>query len=148
MSIEKFEPPKNVACRSTDPDNLLKYLVDKKEQPVYRPYIPDVKMDWSVDWPEYEPIEYTHPTVRCKPAWADPPKTTYSLYLDRTVKIKLLNCKFFSFFAIRVIMNWNELNYTINRQSHIGKYEVIDGLPRNIVGRTGICGRGLLGMLR
>lgn len=37
------------------------------------------------------------------------------------------------------------MNYAINRKSFFGEYEVIDGRPRNIVGRTGICNRGLLG---
>lgn len=28
----------------------------------------------------------------------------------------------------------------------MGNYPIVDGLPRNPVGRTGICGRGLLGL--
>lgn len=27
----------------------------------------------------------------------------------------------------------------------MGVYEVIDGIPRNPIGRTGVCGRGQLG---
>ena len=42
-------------------------------------------------------------------------------------------------------MNWNSMNLAINRKSHLGEYSIIDGWPQNIVGRTGICGRGLLG---
>ncbi len=37
------------------------------------------------------------------------------------------------------------MNLSINRKSHLGEYKIIDGRPLNIVGRTGICGRGLLG---
>ncbi len=67
--------PSNQACRSCDPDNLVKYLTDPDEEPVFRPYVPDNKMDWSYDWPEYEPVYYTHPTVKCRPFWADPENT-------------------------------------------------------------------------
>lgn len=33
----------------------------------------------------------------------------------------------------------------VSRVSYMGKYKVIDGLPLNPMGRTGIEGRGLLG---
>lgn len=33
----------------------------------------------------------------------------------------------------------------VNRSSHIGKYEIINGHPINPFGRTGLRGRGLLG---
>ena len=42
-------------------------------------------------------------------------------------------------------MNWNQMNLVINRKSHVGVYELVDNKPRNIIGRTGIIGRGLLG---
>ncbi len=42
-------------------------------------------------------------------------------------------------------MNWNEINYAINRTSHLGKFIVSENRPLNIIGRTGISGRGLLG---
>ena len=33
----------------------------------------------------------------------------------------------------------------VNRTSYLGEYEVHDGIPRNPQGRTGLCGRGVLG---
>ena len=43
------------------------------------------------------------------------------------------------------IKNWNALDGNIDRRSHMGEYEIIEGVPRNPVGRTGISGRGQLG---
>lgn len=40
---------------------------------------------------------------------------------------------------------WNKVDGPINRASFSGTYDVVDGLPRNPFGRTGIIGRGLLG---
>lgn len=34
--------------------------------------VPDDKVDWSQDWPQYNPVSYTDPSVVKKPAWADP----------------------------------------------------------------------------
>ncbi len=34
--------------------------------------VPDDKLDWSVEWPEYAPVDYTAPSVAKGPVWADP----------------------------------------------------------------------------
>ena len=34
--------------------------------------VPDDKVQWSVDWPEYHPVDYTAPSVLKGPVWADP----------------------------------------------------------------------------
>lgn len=34
--------------------------------------VPDDKVQWSVDWPEYQPVDYTAPVVLKGPVWADP----------------------------------------------------------------------------
>ena len=34
--------------------------------------VPDDKVSWSVDWPEYSPVDYTNPHVLAGPVWADP----------------------------------------------------------------------------
>ena len=43
-------------------------------------------------------------------------------------------------------MNFNTVDekYKVDRRSCLGKYNVIDGIPANPNGRTGITGRGLL----
>jgi ADP-ribose pyrophosphatase len=85
-----------------------------------RTFVPDNKVEWSVDWSEYKPIEYTLDKIlKDKPVWAD--SQDYS------------NIK------------WNQIDLTIDRRSHLGVYKIIDGRPRNPVGRTGITGRGQLG---
>lgn len=40
---------------------------------------------------------------------------------------------------------WNDLDGKIDRRSHTGRYDVVDGRPLNPEGRTGLCGRGVLG---
>ena len=34
--------------------------------------VPDDKVSWSVDWPSYAPVDFTHPNVAAGPVWADP----------------------------------------------------------------------------
>jgi len=34
--------------------------------------VPDDKVDWEIDWPQYNPVNYTAPAVLKKPVWADP----------------------------------------------------------------------------
>jgi len=33
--------------------------------------VPDDKVNWSVEWPEYKPVDYTAPVVEKGPIWAD-----------------------------------------------------------------------------
>ncbi len=33
--------------------------------------VPDDKLDWDTDWPQYRPVNYTAPSVLKKPVWAD-----------------------------------------------------------------------------
>ena len=42
-------------------------------------------------------------------------------------------------------IKWNEFDGSVDRRSHLGKYSIVNGLPRNPIGRTGLTGRGLLG---
>ena len=44
------------------------YPADKME----RSAVPDEKVPWKVDFPEYKPVEYTAKKVLDKPVWADP----------------------------------------------------------------------------
>lgn len=34
--------------------------------------VPDDKVDWEKDWPQYSPVYYTAPSVLKNPVWADP----------------------------------------------------------------------------
>ncbi|KAI6184321.1 Nudix hydrolase domain-containing protein [Aphelenchoides bicaudatus] len=87
---------------------------------VYRFKVPDDKVLWNVAFDEYNPIEYTDESTKGKP-WADPDITSDSKF------------------------KWNSIDGDIDRTSHVGKYEIVDGRPRNVCGRTGLKGRGILG---
>ncbi|XP_043942210.1 ADP-ribose pyrophosphatase, mitochondrial isoform X2 [Protopterus annectens] len=89
---------------------------------IKRTSVPEDKISWSVPWPDYSPVEYTAPSVLKGPVWADPPIGS-------------------SDFTPR----YNERDGKVERRSHNGKYDVVDGYPRNPIGRTGLKGRGLLG---
>ncbi|CAH2308050.1 ADP-ribose pyrophosphatase, mitochondrial isoform X1 [Pelobates cultripes] len=84
--------------------------------------VPSEKVSWSIEWPEYKPVEYTAPSVLAQPPWADPP---------------LSDGKFSPQF--------NTLDGKVQRESLEGTYHTENGTPRNPAGRTGIIGRGLLG---
>lgn len=96
---------------------------------VARSIVPDDKVQWSVDFPDYKPVEYTTQKIKDdKPVWADPPheEPAYD-------QIKF-NC----------------VDVVIDRTSFMGNYEFLPAengksRPRNPIGRTGISGRGLLG---
>ncbi|XP_035691921.1 ADP-ribose pyrophosphatase, mitochondrial-like [Branchiostoma floridae] len=81
----------------------------------------DDLVKWDVDFPEYTPEEYTAPSVAKGPVWADPPAGN----LDS--------------------VKWNQMDGKVNRESFTDQYKIINGLPRNPMGRTGLKGRGLLG---
>lgn len=75
-------------------------LARSEANPAYkgkRFHVPDSLVSWYIEWPDYSPIDFTHPIVSAGPVWADPPK------YDK------------------------------------------DDYPKNPIGRTGTCGRGLLG---
>ncbi|CAK1580336.1 unnamed protein product [Parnassius mnemosyne] len=83
--------------------------------------VPDDKVSWNVEYKEYNPPNYTSASIYGKP-WADPD------IADSNFK-----------------PNWNSLDGNVNRKSHMGLYQITNGYPINPVGRTGICGRGVLG---
>jgi len=84
--------------------------------------VPDDKVSWSVVFPEYKPVQFTLPLIlKDKPVWAD---------LEDTKDIKF---------------NEVETKLKLNRVSFMGPYKIVDGVPQNPVGRTGIAGRGHLG---
>lgn len=107
-------PASHKVCRSSNEETSVPY--DTK---VSRVFVPDDKVAWSVDYPEYAPVEYTSEKVLSNPSWADPVNPWQ-------------------------IFNWNKLTQ-VDRRSYMGIYDVQHGHPINPVGRTGIKGRGRLG---
>ncbi|XP_071530892.1 ADP-ribose pyrophosphatase, mitochondrial-like isoform X2 [Panulirus ornatus] len=89
---------------------------------VPRGEVPDDKIEWSIAFPEYKPRQYTAAHILSGPSYADP-------------DISKPDFK----------PRWNAKDGNVNRCSHEGPYTIVDGFPRNIHGRTGITGRGLLG---
>ncbi|XP_068226980.1 ADP-ribose pyrophosphatase, mitochondrial isoform X2 [Palaemon carinicauda] len=84
--------------------------------------VPDNKVEWTDTYPDYSPTQYTAQHILAGPVYADP--------LIGAPGFKPL---------------WNEVDGKVNRCSHEGEYSVINGIPRNMHGRTGVCGRGALG---
>lgn len=82
--------------------------------------VPNDKVEWSKNWLEYSPVNYTDPAVAKKPKWADPEVGTFS-------------------------PKFNVLDGDVDRRSFGGTYRVEKGKPINPQGRTGVTGRGLLG---
>uniref|UniRef100_A0A672KSG6 ADP-ribose pyrophosphatase, mitochondrial-like n=1 Tax=Sinocyclocheilus grahami TaxID=75366 RepID=A0A672KSG6_SINGR len=82
--------------------------------------VPDDKVDWDTDWPQYSPVNYAAPTALKKPVWADPEIGAFS-------------------------PQFNSLDGSVDRGSHEGSYRIQNGKPLNPHGRTGLEGRGLLG---
>lgn len=83
--------------------------------------VPDEKVSWSVEFPEYKPLQYTAASINGKP-WADPDITHPGFK-----------------------PNWNNLDGNVSRISYTGIYKIENEYPLNPIGRTGISGRGILG---
>lgn len=89
---------------------------------IYRFNVPSEMVPWEKEFKEYKPVDYTAPVVLTMPEWAD---------------VEVRNT------SIR--LNFNTIDGNVDRTSFVKKYTVIDGVPRNPIGRTGVVGRGLLG---
>ncbi|XP_038138255.1 ADP-ribose pyrophosphatase, mitochondrial [Cyprinodon tularosa] len=83
--------------------------------------VPDDKVEWSQSWPQYQPVCYTAPAVLKAPSWADPEIGSFS-------------------------PKFNAVDGAVDRTSFEGSYKVENGKPLNPCGRTGLTGRGLLGL--
>eukprot|EP00111_Clytia_hemisphaerica_P020922 TCONS_00061696-protein len=90
--------------------------------------VPDDKVLWQESFVEYDPTLYTASFVLDGPYWAD--EDLMNLTPDR-----------------RPLLAFNKYDTEckVNRKSHMGQYEVVNKLPRNPYGRTGVIGRGNLG---
>lgn len=83
--------------------------------------VPDDKVPWTTQWTGYNPPSFSIEGLDAKP-WADPE--------IGSSKFKPL---------------WNKLDGKVDRRSHEGEYQLLDGWPLNPHGRTGLSGRGRLG---
>ncbi|XP_055608307.1 ADP-ribose pyrophosphatase, mitochondrial [Uranotaenia lowii] len=83
--------------------------------------VPDESVFWTASYPDYQPPVHEADVLKGK-EWAD-------LDIDDP------NFK----------AKWNQLDGNVNRVSFVGEYEVLNGYPQNMFGRTGLRGRGLLG---
>jgi len=83
--------------------------------------VPDEFVFWTDTYDGYCPPSYTAAHIGGQ-SWADVPLPS------ETVQPK-----------------WNQNDGVVNRVSFHGEYKLMDGLPQNPIGRTGLTGRGLLG---
>lgn len=99
--------------------------VHQKARGVYRGGIercpvPDDKVPWDTEFPEYSPVNHTAESVLKKPVWADKE-----------------DCSDIQF---------NIIDGKVNRCSHdTSVIQKVNGFPLNPHGRTGMVGRGCLG---
>ena len=108
---------------------------------VARFQIPDEKVEWSVEFAQYRPILYTAPSVLKHPVWAD-------VDLLSDLKDDLANKSIpFNTLDGNVDRSSFEGTYTVRKLSSLVgiKPECDVAVPVNPFGRTGVCGRGLLG---
>jgi len=112
----------NKECNDNDPvitlhpkSRIINYPNSKQQ----RLKVPDDKVSWNVKWPQYDPPFYTAKHV-LNGKGPDP---------------KLADAK---------TLKWNQLDGKVNRVSHMGKYKIVNGIPQNPNGRTGLLGRGHL----
>jgi len=85
--------------------------------------VPDDKVPWTTDFEAYKPVDYTSAKVLAGPAYA-----------DSWDPVAIKKFKFNGFEKDGLM-----------RVSFEGPYNIIEDLPRNPKGRTGMTGRGRLG---
>ena len=57
-----------------------------------RTHVPDDKVSWTVEWPEYNPVDYTSPSVQAGPVWADPEIRYVLISVSRNMQVKDCDC--------------------------------------------------------
>ena len=57
---------------SSIPTSHYKARTEEYQGGIKRFPVPDDKVDWSIEWPEYSPVDYTAPHILKGPVWADP----------------------------------------------------------------------------
>lgn len=92
-----------------------------REKNIKRFQIDDEHVPWHIPLPNYQPTVFTADKILSST------NTDVDLLTDT-----------------EALINFNEIDNKIDRTSFTGNYQIIDGLPRNPCGRTGIKGRGCL----
>ncbi|XP_060577769.1 transient receptor potential cation channel subfamily M member-like 2 isoform X4 [Ruditapes philippinarum] len=94
--------------------------------------VPDDKVSWEAEYPEYSPSAYTAPELvqDLRPEWAD---------------IDIFQLTPQQREAAITSFNAVDGEKQVDRMSFLGEYVVQNGLPLNPKGRTGLQSRGLLG---
>ncbi|XP_076821168.1 transient receptor potential cation channel subfamily M member-like 2 isoform X1 [Clavelina lepadiformis] len=97
---------------------------------IQRIQMKDYMVPWNVPYDEYTPKSYTYISRNLKrhPSWADREEW---LHDNREKK--------------KIMFNTYDGKNKVDRTSHVDRYMVVDGWPRNPKGRTGLAGRGVLG---
>jgi hypothetical protein len=116
-------------CDQSKPSNICanaKYTrTGTKDQVlVTRPIVPNDKVRWSSSF-DYQPIEFT----------SDKIQQSTKEYVDRDPRIDA-----------NVEIPWNSDDRLCDRRSYHGTYKIVGRVPQNTCGRTGLTGRGHLGM--
>ena len=102
------------------------HTVHLSSHPAYPQRAPVKYVLWDIEDPTYNPVDFTHPAViendrsKKKNGWADPMEWTPELEKEVASRIS-------------------------NSIEPGGKIKMVNGKPRNPIGRTGMIGRGLLG---
>ena len=89
--------------------------------------VPDDKVDWLVTWQEYDPPEYTSPSLKGQ-EWADGDLEFVCLY--STFVMRFHNGLFLTRSDPDFHPKFNEMDSGLNRKSHVGLYEIVEGCPR------------------
>ena len=109
-----------------NPSKRRTHTVQLSSHPEYPARSPVVDIHWNVPDPNYKPVEFTSPKVlaadssKVPDGWADPAEMTDDLRFEISPRVS---------HALKVG----------------GRVKMVDGFPRNPIGRTGMTGRGLLG---
>ena len=121
--LQPLEPERHIEANSNLNSKVFNEKSRTRNYPksnVTRADVPDDKVSWSTNWPEYKPIEYTSELVLSNPN------------ADNTL------------FSPKIEFNIVDKLHKVDRSSFFDKYDVVNGLPVNPCGRTGITGRGSL----
>lgn len=112
-SIDQIELEKLEAYSSMYPNSCIA-----------RFHVIDIKKNWNINWPEYNPPYYTSEQV----------------LLNKNADNDLMKIPVNQ----RPFLNFNSFDYVneVDRISCLGDYLLVNGLPKNPKGRTGIEGRG------